>query len=238
MPLPDDPIRRDPLSGRQQRLRRALEKKDPVLGKTYSGVYVSLQNEAHPDGIAVAAFEARELMDRLPRHMDVPIQKGGLRSKVKELKGKWDKFVRTDEYKKKWWPKKKAKKLEKMLTKIDAFFSWNEKIFPLKREEALKTLRGLDGYSPTLPAEVEGEQVDEWMALKDRFNDIAHHNSESNRQEIEGLMLRLETLLFPRLAPDTKAELDTMNALIRYVESLDQSADSEKEDGPEGADNV
>lgn len=238
MPPLNDPIRRDPLSDRQLGLRRALEKKDPILGKIYSGVYASLQNEAHPDGIAVAAYEARELMDLLPRHMDFPIEKGGLGAKTKELKGKWDKFVETGEYKKKWWPKKKIERLKKMLAQIDSFFTWHEKIFPLKREEALKTLRALDGYSPALPSHIEGEQADEWMTLKEKFNNIAHHNSVSSRQEVEALMSRLETLLQPRLAPETKAEFDKMGAFINEAEGPDQGADSKKEDGPEGTNHV
>jgi hypothetical protein len=82
------------LSGQQQTLLIALNEKDPKAAKMYLGALHVFQQRANPDRLALAAHGLRELMEKLPKYVDIPAR-GQAKSqptlyvKVRELADSW-----------------------------------------------------------------------------------------------------------------------------------------------------
>ena len=84
------------LSGQQQALLRALDKRSSRLASIYRGGLAVLGDTSNPDRFAQSAHSLRELMEKLPEFLDVPTgaQKERLKAKARELENL---YVRTRE---------------------------------------------------------------------------------------------------------------------------------------------
>jgi len=215
------------LSERAKRLLGELQKKDPKLAKLYLGIFFSFNDLEHPDRFGTAAFQARELMEALPKYLQLPVDKRGLGNKVDELNAKWEVFKKSKNFQKGWWPKKDVGPLKIFLETLTSFFNSYCKAAPKAKEVAQSILRGLDGQAPLLPPDIERQQIAEWMDLKKAFNKILHQERSTNEAEFSGLVTKLEGLLMPRIVPDTTAQLNDMNKLIEEAEMPSEHAGGE-----------
>ena len=62
------------LSGQQRSLLLAFERLDPKLARMYLGALRVLADEANPDAMPLAAHTLREIMEKLPESLDVPLK--------------------------------------------------------------------------------------------------------------------------------------------------------------------
>src|SRR5437588_10830672 len=79
------------LSGRQLALHRALGELHPSLATYYEGALGVLAG-AVPDGFSLSAHAIREIMDWLPRYIDLPVEHTALGTRANNLRGEWDRL--------------------------------------------------------------------------------------------------------------------------------------------------
>lgn len=166
------------LSSRQRALFQTLGKKDTQLASMYVGAIYVLRNTSNQDRIAQAAHSLRELLEKLPRILDMPVQAKppSMMEKIRPLE--------------KMWSKAKAESsclqiascssavdtpLRKFLDEVEGFFSWLASDRPTRKQQAVIVVRRLDPLKKALPQAIESLHVQEWDRYRNHFEGVSHH---------------------------------------------------------------
>lgn len=193
------------LTGRQVALYDALVEKDRQvqresvrLAEMYRGALSVLNQEYNPDRLAQAAHSLRELMEKLPRAVDVPAAQGdGLTVRVRRVHRRWRLYTKISSD-----GPKRVKVLTGFQTEMEKFAVWFEERDKTRRQIAGQLIDRLDQRKTSLPAQIKDVHVDEWDLCHKYFEDTSHH-SKTTIDEFDGWLVTLETFLLDRLRPRT-----------------------------------
>ena len=208
------------LSTNQELLYKAFYEKSTDLAYMYMGALITLNQTSNPDNLAQSAHSIRELMEKLPKYIDVQVQAQteSLKGKVIELKDIWDSSHRkTKCLEGQTWVGEIDRPIVKLLEKLASFFEWFELHSPRRKVEITKTLRGLDYFHGTLPQVLEERKINTWTEIKDYFQGISHHRT-TNTIDFAKRLETLETFLLNYFKPQTFLEFDTIDQIIREGE--------------------
>lgn len=206
------------LSGQQRALIRALASRDKALASTYHGAVWALAMAGNPDRLAQCAHSIRELMEKLPEVLDVPVkaQKESLKAKVQEID-----VAFTDTCKRSscraptsGWNGEVDPHLGKFLDRLDTFFAWFRAHNPRRREELQNMLARLDSSGRSLPEPLAKINVNTWDAMRDFFQSVAHHRRAVEQAELLGYMDSLERFLLDALEPRTFDDFEEIDELL------------------------
>lgn len=220
---PVEPFQPD---GPQQSLYQALIARSSELGSIYIGALMTLERRDNPDRLAQAAHGLRELMEKLPKYLDFPIQKKSpsLKEKVRDLSQRRDSVIKnSNSHTGSGWRGEIDNHLQKFLTKSDEFFEWFEGEYPTRRQRTVRLLRQLDPSAIPLPEPLETPNIEQWDKCHDHFQGVSHHSLSGVEEEFRSQLLGLERLLLDRLAPQTSEDFAMIDELISEVESGDNS---------------
>ena len=214
---------RQNLSGQQYALYRALLEKDKGLADIYLGAMTVLGQTGNPDELALAAHGLRELIEKIPALVDVKIkaQREGLKAKVREIEGHWEKTVEESEcIQNTRWVGEIDRHLSNLLERLKNFFQWFAEHHPRRKAEIVSTLKGLDISGRALPLPLEELNVQAWDKIRDYFVTVAHHRKQNPaHEEFDQWLDALERFLLDRLRPRTFADIDTIDEIIAEGES-------------------
>jgi len=147
------------LSGRQRAIAEALRSTDAQLSCMYVGSLRAMADEANPDRHPQAAHSLREIMQTLPRYLDVGVPPRGasLGDKVRNLIDSWGERPTSpaagDEI---------DKALATFLHKFLDFVSWHRLHQPQQKVRAAAIISGLDPTRIAFPAPIRESRVEEW----------------------------------------------------------------------------
>lgn len=210
---PEDAI----LSGRQRALFQALGKKDQQLALMYLGSLSVLRNMLNTDRIAQAAHSLRELLEKLPRILDMPIQakSPSMMDKIRPLEQVWSK-AKAESPGLKSNPHSDVidKPLRKFLDEADAFFAWLGSDRPTRKQQAAKVVRGLDPLKKALPETIESLHVEEWDRYRNHFELVSHHQIVEEPEEFIKWVDGVERYLLDRLVPRTFDDFTKLDKII------------------------
>lgn len=209
------------LSGQQRSLLLAFERLDPKLARMYLGALRVLADEANPDAMPLAAHALREIMEKLPESLDVPLKAsaGALSNRVAGLLPIWQKAVnRSSCHSNGEWQGQLDGPLERLLKRLEIFFDWYSANYQTRRGEIAQALRRLDASGGFLPTPLESANLSLWRDLRDFFLTVAHHKHEPTRNEFASRLQEFESFLVDRLQPKTFADFDAIDALLEEVE--------------------
>lgn len=211
MQVPDTP---EHLSGSQLTLYQLLAAKDQGLGDKYSGALLVL-SYSHPERVPQAAYSMRELMDRLPEHVGVPISKPpDLGSQVRGLLDSWESVKGdTDD-----GVRELTRRLRRFLRSLGAFFDRFQHRFPRVQDRAARLMRGLDPAGQPLPGPLEQSLVKRWMELSNAFNAILH-GSVVEATIVAGLIVEVEDVLLNFLSPNAVEHRVLLEELVQEGEA-------------------
>jgi len=206
------------LSGQQQALFCALDKRDCRLSMMYRGGIHVLNDPSNPDRFAQCAHSMRELMEKLPQWLDVPTsaKKANLKEKVREVEDafcKVKKRTKTFSHPKDWCGAIDTP-LQKFLVKLSVFFDWFQSDHPKRRDEVHRALTRLDNSGQELPKPLADLNVHAWGKKKDYFIAISHHIGLANEHEFLKWIDALERFLLDRLEPRTFDDLSEIDTLL------------------------
>jgi hypothetical protein len=200
------------LSGRARQLWEALSDIDEQLGHIYIGALDVLQHGANPDRVALAAHGIRELIEKLPRFLDVPATENrgpGLREQARTLAAAWAKLGPSviDE------DGVLTSSGEKMLGKL-ADFCEGVGADPTRKQAATAAVSRLDLNPLKLPPPIQDLHVSEWSTIEGFFIGVAHHTKATDDDEIKQYFAALERFLLDRLRPRTFEDFAAIDELL------------------------
>jgi len=191
----------------------ALQERDDRLGVMYIGALQVLRQRENPDRFALCAHGIREILEKLPEYLDLPLERkdASLTAKVRELQNAWSKVAREADGAE--WMTKGVERFLKVV--VAQFFAWFERHQPKRVDRVKKIFRGLDPGAGQLPPPIEDLRLKEWDRFNDYFQDVSHHRVLTTDAEIENWLTALERFLLDRLKPRTfedHAEIDKLIA--------------------------
>lgn len=210
------------LSGPQQALYEALGVKDQRLANMYLGALKVLADTDNPDRLAQASHSLRELLEKLPRHLDVPVRtkRYRLRDKIQNLRRGWHGVMKHSD-----WPGNPAwsgtinAPLRGFLKKAQGFFAWFEVEYPTRKEQTAKVLRSLDPLGRPLPVPIERLRVEEWDRCHRYFEGVGHHNFVPSPEDFDLWLFSLERFLMDQLCPRTFEDHSHLDQIITEGEA-------------------
>ncbi|WP_447964854.1 hypothetical protein [Nitrospira sp. Ecomares 2.1] len=212
------------LSGRQRALHSKLGQKNTQLGSIYLGALHVLNQNQNPDRFALAAHGLRELMEKLPRYLEIPIEANdtSLMQMSRTLADQWRRAKNQSKcHNDTLWDGVLDEPLRKYLGESENFFSKFDKNRPSHKKQAANVIRRLDPQGQTLPLTIENLRVKEWDHCRDYFVAVSHHNHSTAQQEMEQWINALEVFLLDRLVPQTFDDFSIIAAIIKEGESND-----------------
>ena len=212
------------LLGEQRALHLTLGEQHADLAALYLGAVTVVRHDDNPERIPQAAFSIRELLVKLPNHLDVPMpaHRERLGDRIDGLKKCWDSVMKnTASRQNGTWTGSIDSHLEKLLTELECLFKWRDEHHPRRRDEVAALLRRLDPAGGKLPRQLESENYKEWSGLSEFFNNVLHHNITVGIKEFQEKLTTVERLLLDRLRPRTFVDWQTIDDIIREGESHD-----------------
>lgn len=202
------------LSARQSAVYSALSRLDSQLGSMFISVYYVLAS-GNPERVPLAAHSVRELMEKLPQRIDVPVEnKTNLKEAVNNLKQHW-KTVADNERN----PAASNGHVRKFHRKAGEFFEWFTLNYPARRAERRAAIRCLDVSGRPMPEPIAKVREDLWGEYHGYFQGVAHHNSACSEDDFFAQLSVLEEFLMDLLCPHTFDDFTALDAIIEEGES-------------------
>jgi len=205
------------LNGQQLALYRALSAKEPGLAAMYYGSIHVLQHPENPECVAQAGHSLRELMNALPRYLDIPLpgEQARLGDKVAVLATRWGALTVQEDW------RTDLPAINKFLAAAEELFGWLKTDRPKRKDRTAKMLVSLDPTGRPLPGVIETLRIAEWETYHDRFVAAAHH-SEIDHAELTAIVYEFERFLLDRLEPRTFEDRAALDEIIREGEGRAQ----------------
>lgn len=216
------------LGPNQRALYRALAQHNLDLAAIYLGGLRVLQGRNNPERIPQSAHSMRELLDALPRAVDVPFRamKESLRGKVNGLQDSYSAARgKSDCHVDGAWEGEIDKPLRRFLGRLESFFEWLDAHRPRRKAEAARFLDQLNPTSSWVPGQSQDHHVQELMEYRDFFNRVAHHHRVTSAK-YEKWLARFELFLGGLLAPKTFDDFDEIDALLEQVRAEEEDRDA------------
>lgn len=211
------------MSARQWMIFTALSSKHARLAAMYAGACHVLVS-GNPDHLALAAHDIRELIEKLPDHVDVPAaaesdklkqpsKPPSLKEKVNALAQQWRPIASGIEN-----APEIDGRLKRFHNKLQDFFEWFELDFPTRVAQRTVALRKLDGSGRPLPAPIENHRVAIWGEYNDFFQGVSHHSKACAEEEFFNWLDSFEGFLVDCLCPRTFDDFAKLDAIIEEGE--------------------
>jgi len=213
------------LSGQQQALYAALVEKERRLASMYHGALAVFGQRDNPDRLALAAHGLRELMEKLPRYLNLPTDtQPKLAEKLRTLNQSWDRTVGKSKcHEDGKWNGEIDGTLGDILLEIAAFFAWVNEQVPKRKESTARILRTLDALGRALPAPIEALRTEQWDLIHRFFISVGHHQRSTSDEEFTTWLSALERFLLDQLTPQTFEDHAKIDAIINEGEGNDRS---------------
>jgi hypothetical protein len=183
----------------------------------YGGTLFVLRNTSNPDRIAQAAHSLRELLEKLTRILDMPIQAKppSMMEKIRPLEKTWSK-AKTESSGLKTNLRSDIidTPLRKFLDEAEQFFTWLASDRPTRKQQAAIVVRGLDPLKKALPQTIESLHVEEWDRYRNHFELVSHHQIGEELDEFMKWIDGVEGYLIDRLIPRTFDDFAALDAII------------------------
>ena len=170
----------------------------------------------NPDRLAQAAHSLRELMEKLPEYLDVPVKEAAnLGEKVKELARSWKRVAKPlVDTEQSVWSGTIDAPLQTFLVQIEEFFAWQESNRQSRTQKKLKALRQLDPLGFPYIGPVSSSWVKQWTECHEYFELVSHHRHVPTDDEFASQVSTIEQFLLDRLRPRTFEDHTKLDELI------------------------
>jgi len=188
----------------------------------YLGSLLVIRQMENPDLLALTAHGLRELMEKLPRYLDLPVaaKPPSLKEKVRNLLQSWGNAAKHSPcLLNPAWSGTIDGSLQKFLKRAQEFFAWFEGEHPTRRQQTAKVLRSLDPMGRPLPAPIEQLRIEEWDKCHDYFEEVSHHTILSSQEDFTSWLAVLECFLLDRLRPRTFEDHTEIDRIISEGEA-------------------
>jgi hypothetical protein len=190
-----------------------------LVAQAYLGACRVLRDESNPDAVALAAHGLREVIEKLPRSFDVPVEAKGydLNGQVQTLREQWTPMeddIRSQNAGS--WGSVVTPRLRKGLTTVSNFCKDHAVARPSNRE-------GFDRWNTRHGTEGPVASFEEWRDVDRFFKFTAHHRDHDGvlrvtLDDVRAKKARLEEILKRRLQLKPSIAMDQIDRLIAEAE--------------------
>ena len=205
----------------QRSLYEKIADKNQEIADMFLGGILILSDETNPDRIALSAHGFREMMEKIPKLVDVPIKSSDnpIGNKVRTLEAEWDKVLgNTNCNSTGTWAGEIDNALKNMLETLEDFFINLKKDVPKRREERTMMFRGFSESGSDLPQNILDKSNERWMNLYGFFTGTSHHSMPREIEIIREKVKHLEAVLTELLNPRTLEDFDEIDNIIKEGE--------------------
>ncbi len=207
----EDPSAPLVLSPGARALFEALAEVNQALADMYLGALDIAARTGNPDRLALAAHGIRELIEKLPRYRDVPVDSKppGPSERARRLVETWtrvrEKLFDGDSL---------SKAGHKLIAAVAEFCEGVLADLPTRKEQAAAAVRGLDLNPIKLPPQIESLHAEEWREIERFFLGVSHHTHVCTDGEFAEHVAALERFLLNRLRPRTFDDFAVIDELL------------------------
>jgi hypothetical protein len=204
------------LSAQQQAFFDVLNRRDRRLADMYLGALWVLNQGSNPDRVPQAAHSMRELMEKLPRYLELPVPKNptSLSYQVDSLQAKWKRVQQHPE-----GVTPTNDRLWNFLKELQLFFDAVEQNGVYWKDIGRLIQDELDPAGLPLPKVLRDQRAADWVTLRNYFVKVCHHGSPTDAVDLADKIDALETFLLDYLRPRTLDNQAEILALIREGEA-------------------
>jgi len=196
----------------QRRVIEALqglgEKRIAVTSLTnlYIGAIRTQTDRENPERYATSAHCLRELIEKLPAALNIPIphHEGNLGQKVNDLEHAWEKACNnSNSYSENNWDGDVDPQLEEFLISCRDFFHWKKENCLSRKQRAIEVIRVTDPSRISIPQTLENLEAKKWISFHGYFDGVSHHQKTNSIDEFNSWVEHFEMFLLDRLRPRT-----------------------------------
>lgn len=200
------------LPGQAREMFEALANIRQDLADMYFGALDVGARSGNPDRHALAAHGIRELLEKLPRYLDVPLDAAkplGLTARVRNLTDAWDRWNGSAVI-----DGALTRHGHKLFAALQEFCDGVRADIPTRVEQAAAAVRGLDLNPIKLPPPIESLHVQQWREIEGFFIGVSHHTRTTDDREFAQYVGALERFLLERLRPRTFEDFAAIDELL------------------------
>jgi hypothetical protein len=203
------------LTGSQQQIHNALIQKDQELADLYETALRIYWDGRLPARLIPAAHSLRQLVDGLPRAMDVPIPVNPalITDQVNTLEPIWGNALKSGCHQNGEWAGTIDGPLQDLLQNLHGFFEWLEENRPKWNEVIIQMFRVTDPSGQSLPETLEQKRAKAWKDLRRYFSNTAHGES-TTADDFATKMEALERILFDSLCRKPSEDLSAIDRIL------------------------
>ena len=208
-------------SGQQLALYKALAKKNILLATIYSGAISVYGQNTNSDRLALAAHGLRELIEKLPRYLDMPmdVKLLNMMETIRPFQASWISAKTSACLSNSSWKGEIDSPLQTYLEQSDVFFTWLVTNRLTRSQQVGKVVRHLDPQGRPLPSAIEELRIRELDHCRDYFEAVSHHSGETLSEKFDQWLAVLEIFLLDRLSPRTYEDRSLIDEIIREGEA-------------------
>lgn len=194
--------------------------RDGRLADWYLSAIMVLRQDSNPDRLALAAHSMREVIEKLPDEMELPVSKNSSLSsqRVKSLHEKWQRVKLQPE-----GITFDNRRLPGFLNDLDEFFAGIEISGTKWRDDGRMIQDKLDPLGATMPSVLREERASNWVELRRYCLNVCHHNFVPDAAEFSLNMDRVETFLLDLARPRS---VDNQAEILALIEEAENSGNN------------
>lgn len=191
----------------------------------YRGALAVLATTGNPDSLAQSAHSLRELIEKLPEHLDETVTRlnYNLGNETKNVANQLESAKRSKCRQDGSWAEEIDNPLRSFLGKVEQFLDSFEEHRPKRRTQTEKVLKNLDPTGRPLPGPIQDLRVKEWDHYHSFFQAVSHHRKTVSLEEFNLVAEAFELYLVEKLIPRTFEDYDVIDRLVDEGERDAQS---------------
>lgn len=204
------------LTGSQQLIHSALIQEGQELADLYEAAIRVYWDGRLPARLRLAAHSLRELVDGLPKAMDlpIPVNPALITDQVNTLEPIWGNALKSGCHQNGEWAGTIDGPLRNLLQKLRDFFEWLEVNRPKWNAVIIQMFRVTDPSGQSLPETLEQKRAKAWKELRRYFNNTAHGES-TTAEDFATKMEALERILFDSLCRKPSEDLSAIDRILQ-----------------------
>jgi hypothetical protein len=205
----------------QVAIYNALVEFNRTLSTMYLGSLYVLNDSSNPDRLSLAAHSLRELMEKLPKYLDLPVEKPmtGLKERIRILMQAWHSTKRgSGAYVNSVWAGNIDRKIVGFFEDLNIFFTEFEIENPNRKEALRRVLRAFDPLPALMPRQVEDLRIKQWGDYNGYFQGVSHHTRGATEADFRTTLSSFEKFLLDYLCPRTYDDFTEIDEIIREAE--------------------
>lgn len=209
------------LLDKQITLLQILNEKDTRLGSMYKAALIVIKCETmENERFVLAAHNIRELMEKLPKHIDVDIP--GPRNYYPLIKKQTELFQHAKQsttFNDNKWCGFIDDILKNFLIETERICSKFIQMEDERSKRFSKALCNFGGWEQQLPSVLRKQNENLWKQMMNFFVAVCHHKRMSSEEEFLQYLSMLEDFLINQLEPKVFEDFDLIDSIIEEGEA-------------------